>query len=64
MKSMTIYCPDCKRKVAVWDGKQESNIITGCRKCKKKIVYNPITKELKTSKIPQRQDSSGVRFYY
>lgn len=58
-----IHCPICKRKVATWDGKSQSYISTNCKKCKKRIVYKPDTQEIEVKNIPERDTSSGMRFY-
>ena len=59
----SIYCPNCNRKVSTWDGKSTINIITSCRKCKKKVVYFVDTRETILKPLPPRTDSSGKRFY-
>ena len=59
----TIYCPRCGRRVGQWDGRSSINVITNCRKCQKRVVYNVDTGETEIKKIPPRQCSSGLRFY-
>ena len=61
IKSM--ICPTCHRKVATWDGRSTNNIEVKCKKCKKNIIFNVITNEVKSRKTPQRNSSSGMRFY-
>ena len=62
-KQKTIYCPICGRKVATWDGRSTFNISAKCKKCKKLVVYNVENEETKIKEIPQRETSSGMRFY-
>lgn len=59
----TIYCPECKNKVATYDGKSRVNVLVKCKKCKKLVVYEVETGNIKITKVPQRQSSSGIRFY-
>lgn len=56
----TIYCPGCGRKVASHDGKSKNVIEVNCRKCWKRVVFNPTTYELKVKEIPERNSSSGL----
>lgn len=58
----TIYCPRCKRKVNVWDGRSTINVTGNCRKCKKRVVYCVATGEVKIKNIPERKTSSGMIF--
>lgn len=62
-EAKTIYCPRCKRKVATYDGKGEINKIAKCKKCKKLVVYNIEKDEVTMKDIPERECSSGMRFY-
>jgi endogenous inhibitor of DNA gyrase (YacG/DUF329 family) len=55
----TIYCPQCGRKVFAYDGKSTMIIGVNCKKCRKRVVYNPISDETKLCKIPERNTSSG-----
>ena len=59
----TIYCPECGRKVATWDGRSTNNISVKCKKCNKLVVYDVESEEVKIKAIPQRTTSSGMRFY-
>ncbi len=61
-KQVTVYCPRCKRKVGVYDGKSSINLITRCRKCRVQVVYDIKTGETRTKPLPQRQTSSGITF--
>lgn len=58
-----IYCPKCGRKVAMHDGKSEINKAVKCSKCKKLVLFNPITGEVKNIPVPDRKCSSGKRYY-
>ena len=59
----TIYCPQCGRKLFEYNGKVKIPIDTGCKKCKKRIIYFPETDEIKITKIPQGS-SSGTRVWF
>lgn len=59
----TIYCPSCKRKVATWDGKSTINIQVKCNKCKKLVVYKIDSEQTIIKDLPERSQSSGMRFY-
>lgn len=59
----TIYCPRCGRKVATWDGRGTINIAGKCKKCSKLIVFNPTIQKTDVQNIPDRKQSSGIRFY-
>ena len=59
----TIYCLKCGRKVATWDGRSTFNISAKCNKCKKLVVYNIENEKTEIKEIPQRETSSGMRFY-
>lgn len=61
MKS--IYCPICGRKVATYDGKSKTNVLSDCRKCNKRVVYSVDTDKTEAKKIPARGTSSGKTFY-
>ena len=59
----TIYCPKCGRKVATWDGRSINNVSAKCSKCRKLVVYDVESEEVKIKEIPPRTSSSGMRFY-
>ena len=59
----TIYCPKCGRKVATWDGRSTINISVKCKKCNKLVVYDVYSEKSEIKDIPQRETSSGMRFY-
>lgn len=60
MKSKTIYCPRCKRKAGIYDGRSTFTMTYSCRKCGKRISFNPVDNEIKIKDRPQREVSSGV----
>jgi transposase-like protein len=62
MQEMKIYCPRCKRKVGIWDGKSTLNVKTRCEKCKKTILFRVETKETEFVANNARKTSSGVTF--
>ena len=59
----TIYCPNCGRKVGMYDGRSTINFITNCRKCYKRVIYHVDTKKTEIKDIPPRNCSSGLTFY-
>ena len=59
----TIYCPKCSRKVATWDGRSTINISVKGKKCNKLVVYDVKNENVEIKEIPQRETSSGKRFY-
>lgn len=62
-KQKIIYCPQCGRKVATYDGRSTINIVANCRKCKKRVVYHVYSGETTIKDIPQRTTSSGMTFF-
>lgn len=58
----TIYCPSCGRKVSTWDGRSSINVISNCKKCRKRVVFHIDTGKTEIKPIPQRNQSSGMRF--
>lgn len=62
-KKHSIYCPICNRKVASWDEKSTIPIHVNCKKCKKRIIFDPETRKTEAKEIPERPFSSGLRFY-
>ena len=58
-----IFCPRCHRAVAIYDGKQTINPIAKCKKCKKLVVYEIDSEETIIKDLPERSQSSGMRFY-
>ena len=59
---LNIYCPQCNRKVATWDGKSSMNLAAKCGNCKKLIVFDPILKTTTQKDLPFRATSSGKTF--
>ena len=59
----TIYCPRCGRKVTTLDCSSANNISVKCKKCNKLVVYNVENENVEIKEIPQRETSSGLRFY-
>ena len=59
----TIYCSKCGRKVATLDGRSTINISVRCKKCDKLVVYDVENEKTRIKEIPQRETSSGMRFY-
>ena len=59
----TIYCPNCGRKVATWDGRSTINVIANCVNCVRRVVYHVDTGTTEIKDIPPRVSSSGMRFY-
>ena len=58
----TIYCPQCKRKVGVYDGRSTTDQMRKCKKCQKRIIYRIKTGETEVKKLPERNCSSGMTF--
>ncbi len=63
VKKEIVRCPICGRGVAHWDKKSTIPIHVNCKKCNKRIIFDPEKKETVTKKIPKRIFSSGLRFY-
>ena len=61
IRPKTIYCPSCGRKVMTYDGIHSMIIGNNCKKCDKRVVYNPITNETMITSIPKRTSSSGMK---
>ena len=62
-KPKVIYCPQCNRKVATWDGKSSINIIVNCKNCSKQLVFRVDSGKIETKKMKKRTTSSGMTFY-
>lgn len=58
-----IFCPSCGRKVMTHDGKSEINKTVKCKKCKRLVLFNVSTGEIKHVPFPERKTSSGKRYY-
>lgn len=63
MKSKTIYCPICRRKVATYDGRATINKIAKCKKCDLQVVYDVASDETTVKPLPKRGSSSGAVLY-
>ena len=63
MEKQTIYCPSCGRKVGEYDGRATIPIGCNCKKCNKRVRFNPDTGKTELKKLPTRETSSGKRFY-
>ena len=63
MKSKTIYCPRCRRKVAPYDGRATINKITKYKKCDLQVIYNVARDETTVKPLPKRETSSGTVLY-
>lgn len=61
-EAKTIYCPRCKRRVAVYDGRSTINVIARCKKCQKRVVYFVETGKIEIKPVPPRATSSGVTY--
>lgn len=62
-KPKEIYCPQCNRKIGIYDGRSTIDHIMTCRKCKKKVIYHVQSGEVESKSMPQRNCSSGMTFY-
>ena len=60
-EAKTIYCPICGRRVMKYDGNHSMIIGNNCKKCNKRIVYNPETDKTEIKPIPPRTSSSGLK---
>lgn len=58
-----ICCPICGRGVAKWDGKSTIPISVNCKRCEKRIIFDPEKQETIAKEIPERPFGSGLRFY-
>lgn len=58
-----IYCPKCGRKAMTHDGKSEISKAVKCQRCKKLVLFNPMTNEVKNIPVPERTCASGKRYY-
>lgn len=63
IKQITIYCPDCGRKIMTHDGKGTIPISNYCKKCKKIITYFPESGKVKSQKKLHYESSSGKCVY-
>lgn len=63
MKSKTIYCPQCGRKVATYDGRATINKIAKCKKCAVQVIYDAKKDDATVKPLPERKSSSGAVLY-
>lgn len=57
-----IYCPECGHKMGSHDGKSTNVKEMDCRKCWKRVVFNPTNEKITIKPRPKRTCSSGVTF--
>lgn len=62
-KDKTIMCPECNKFLIKADKRDTKRHILMCRSCRKLIVFVPKTGYTEIHNVPQRKDSSGMRFY-
>ena len=62
-KDLPIHCPKCYRVLLMADHKDNRVGKIACKHCKKWIWYIPSTGYREVRLIPERQASSGIRFY-
>lgn len=62
-KPKKIYCPLCGRKVMTYDGRAHNNLSVRCESCDRLVTFYFETGRVQTSRVPERQVASGVRFY-
>lgn len=60
---LNIYCPSCKQKVGIYDGRATMRIDIKCKKCNKRVKFNPTTLKTDITDMPIRETASGKRFY-
>lgn len=58
-----IFCPSCKKVVTIAKNNLDTYLEIKCNECYKLVVYNTKQDITKVKPIPQRQTSSGKRFY-
>lgn len=58
-----IYCLNCGRLALTTDEYTEMLLEVKCKKCNKLVVYNGRTGFVRLDNVPERKQSSGVRFY-
>ena len=52
MEKQTIYCPSCGRKVGEYDGRATIPVDCKCKKCNKRVRFNPDTGKTELKKLP------------
>lgn len=61
-RKKTIYCPDCGRKVGMYDGRSQIDKRYLCKKCNKRIVYRVANGKVEVKNRADRTTSSGMVF--
>ena len=63
MSELKIYCPRCGKQIFKSYDFIGSYLERKCEKCKKLVTYDADTGRIVMRKIPERNTSSGMRFY-
>jgi hypothetical protein len=63
MATKIIYCPGCHRKLGSCDSRTTIPKVIDCKECKKRIVCDPVSKNIEVKPIPARSTASGKTFY-
>lgn len=63
MNRKDIMCRRCGIRVMSYDGKSKTPIITKCTGCGRYLRFNPLSQVTIFVEKPERQSSSGMRFY-
>lgn len=61
-RKKTIYCPECGRKVGMYDGRSQIDKRYLCKNCNKRIVYRVENGKVEVKKRADRTTSSGMVF--
>lgn len=56
-----LICPKCKNELMEMSGK--NYLERKCTECNRLVIFNPDTQITKIKRMPQRNTSSGCRFY-
>lgn len=56
-------CPKCGIKVMTYDDRGSMKLKSKCSHCNMLVTYNPNTRETNIGLLPDRDSSSGKRFY-
>lgn len=59
----SLYCPRCGKRVCGISPRCTIDFIAKCKNCGQGVKYIVCTDSVMLVKIPERQTSSGVRFY-
>lgn len=62
-KDKSIMCPSCRKFMTRADKRDNTVHKLKCNNCSKWIWFIPKTGECTTHEVPERQSSSGKRFY-